>query len=208
MNTQETLWSGQLGNEYTIDNLDYTVNLQLFNTKHKYMLQKVYEEMFMDLDRNYRILEIGCNMGHKLELLRRMGFKNLYGLDTNFKTLVSATAKYPEIHFIHSDFSGWITRETFDLVMTNYVMIHVHPLSLNPFRRKLFDLSRKYVFNMEFDKVGPDTEDLEWEGKKDICWKRNMREVYKPLRMDMVRYLVLDRVEDNDFDSAILWNKY
>ena len=207
MNKQEELWSGEFGTKYTEENSDYGANVELFNHKHHYTLQKVYEEIFMDLDRNYRIIDIGCNVGHKLELLRRMGFKNLYGLDTNLNTLITATAKYPDIHFIHANFSDWKTREQFDIVMTNYSLIHVSPEFIKETLRKCYDFSARYLFHLEFDTTSTKQIEIPWLNKRNICWKRNMNKFYDGLLIEKLRDISLNRSEDNNFDSAILWHK-
>ena len=37
--------------------------------------------------KNLKILELGCNVGINLEILKKMGFNNLYGLEINNKAI-------------------------------------------------------------------------------------------------------------------------
>jgi len=153
MNQQEKLWHGKLGNEYVENNTAFFANEELFENKHKdETVESVYRQMFGDLDRNYTILEVGCNVGHKLERLRWMGFKNLYGLDVNEKAIRMARDLYgSDINFFQTSFDDYNTAEQFDIVMTNYAAIHVSPENFEEFTDGLCTLSKKYVFMMEFD---------------------------------------------------------
>ena len=217
MNQQEKQWHGKLGNEYVENNSAFFTNEELFENKHKdETVYSVYQQMFGDLDRNYTILEVGCNVGHKLERLRWMGFKNLYGLDVNEEAIKVGRELYPEINFFQTSFDDYNTAEQFDIVMTNYAAIHVSPKNFEEFTDALCTLSRKYVFMMEFDKErAPNSlfhEMIKWLGKNNICWKRPMDKIFDKERLDLsmyeIRHLKLPRVEDENFDGAYLWEKY
>lgn len=212
MNKQEEVWTSELGDKYSIENSDFPTNELLFQTKHiDETVYSVYSKIFDELDRNYRILEVGCNVGHKLRRLQMMGFKNLYGLDANLSALALGEAQYEDIHFIHQDLSTWKTIEKFDIVMTNYMLIHVSPKFINETLRKCYDLSRKYMFHLEFD-TGDIELEIPWLDKKDICWKRDMSYFYKNRSTyggigGIIKDIHLPRSEDGNFDSAVLWCK-
>ncbi len=206
MNKQEKIWEGEFCVEYTIENSDFNKNEMLFYDKHGITLEIVYQKIFGDLDRNYRILEVGCNVGHKLERLQMMGFKNLYGLDINAKAIETGEINHPDIHFIHGTLNDLNYYEKFDIVMTNYMLIHVSPEFISETLQSCYDFSARYLFHMEFD--SPTEEKIKWSGKDDICWKRPMIGYYSGYRVEDIKQIKLPRVEDNSWDRAVLWAKY
>ena len=86
-NDQHNFWLGSFGDEY----IQRTGSLEKLNSIYFNLtgtsLSKIFENFFSDFDKDMTILELGCNVGIKLEILKNMGFSNLTGLEMNPKAL-------------------------------------------------------------------------------------------------------------------------
>ena len=109
-----------------------------------------YHEFFGELSRDITILEIGCNIGVKLEILKKMGFKNLTGIDINPNAIKEAKKKNPHIKFIESSINELSIDSKYDLVFTSVVLIHQNLEILNLIIEKIIKISRKYIFGYEY----------------------------------------------------------
>ena len=84
MTEQINKWKSEFGDEYIQRNLfkpEEIDNLYL----SRYGISRIsMNEMFLNfLDRNVKILEVGTNIGLQLNLLSKVGFQNLYGIEVN-----------------------------------------------------------------------------------------------------------------------------
>ena len=201
-------WSGKEGSSYTDESILMSEQEKLFAKKHNGLeLKDLYWEIFQDLDRNMRILEVGSNIGHKLRRLHMMGFKNLYGLEINPKTVNLARNKYDnEINFIQGSIQSFYTAEKFDLVMTNYVLQHIKPEEQNAIMEKIMLLSRKYVFGLEFFDESTTPVPVTWKGRDDLTWKKNWLGAYTSItpKIIVLKTLLLPR-PDGFNDTAFLF---
>ena len=75
---QEKIWRTDFGENYNIRNM-YS-NSELDREYKKAMgisRTEMMQRFVSDLDRNIKILEVGCNIGIMMVNLQEMGFKNL-----------------------------------------------------------------------------------------------------------------------------------
>lgn len=86
------------------------------------------EEFLSGLDRDIKILEVGSNIGTQLILLRKQGFKNLFGLEI-FDYALEIAKRRDEtegIYFIKGSALDIPFKDGFfDLVFTSGVLIHI-----------------------------------------------------------------------------------
>src|SRR6187431_1949286 len=79
---QEEIWKTSFGTEYSNRNVfDNTALDEVYTSDIGETRTAMNEKFIGHLDRNIRILEVGCNIGLQLVNLQQMGFKNLYGID-------------------------------------------------------------------------------------------------------------------------------
>ncbi|MEX2362713.1 MAG: methyltransferase domain-containing protein [Balneolaceae bacterium] len=67
------------------------------------------------LDKNSKVLDIGCGGGRLIELLS--GNHNVTGIDVSLEMIKTATARYPSTELIHGDFMGWNAQDSFDFII-------------------------------------------------------------------------------------------
>lgn len=145
-------------------------NNQLY--KEQISVEQIFTEFFDNIDKRNKILELGCSIGLKLSLLHKMGFSNLYSVEINRKAFEIAQKNNPDITFYNSSIEDFDqNNETYDLVFTSGVLIHINPKILNSIVDKIINLTKKYIFGFEYyaDKL----EEVEYRGHSDVLWKQN-----------------------------------
>lgn len=167
---QREFWAGEFGDSYIERNKSLNSNNQLY--KEQISVEQIFTEFFDNIDKRNKILELGCNIGLKLSLLHKMGFSNLYGVEINRKAFEIAQKNNPDITFYNSSIEDFDqNNETYDLVFTSVVLIHINPKILNSIVDKIINLTKKYIFGFEYyaDKL----EEVEYRGHSDTLWKQN-----------------------------------
>jgi SAM-dependent methyltransferase len=78
---QEETWSGDFGKEYTDrntftpDEVD-SLHIEYFGVSRTQLNREVLDNLELN-----RILEVGCNVGNQLNLLKQMGYLDLWGIE-------------------------------------------------------------------------------------------------------------------------------
>jgi len=106
---QQKFWLSNFGKNYLKRNLTRDDFNKLFKDQSGFDIEKPFIDFFSNLDRNLEILEFGCNVGLKLEILKEMGFKNLTGIDINKDALEIAKTNNPQIIFSDNTLHDFIT---------------------------------------------------------------------------------------------------
>jgi len=155
-------------------NIDYVNN----NYKEKTGLteEEVFIEFFSDLDKDLKILEVGCNVGVKISMLQKMGFTNLTGLELNKNAYEIAKKNYPDIEFINSDIEEYETDKKYDLVYTCGVLIHLNPAIISNVVKKIFSLSKIYIFG--FESYSEKLQEVRYRENLHVQWKQDFLGVY------------------------------
>jgi pseudaminic acid biosynthesis-associated methylase len=177
---QTEFWKGEFG-DYYVDRNDSIEKLNESYVKSTGIsVEQIFRNFFDSMDRENTILELGCNIGLKLSILKKMGFKNLFGLEINKKAYEIAKRNNPEITFINSsieycDFHG----KKFDVVFTAGVLIHIDPKILESAVKKMIDLTNQYIFGFEY--YSDDLVQVEYREHSDVLWKQNFPNLFRKL---------------------------
>lgn len=168
---QRAFWSGEFGNTYVDRNKSIDEVNESYAQQTGITVEDIFQIFFNDIDRKSKILEVGCNVGLNLQILQKMGFKNLHGIELNKKALQIAQERNPKAIFVNSSIEDYQSKEKYDLVFTAGVLIHIHPLTLELVIRKIIDLSSQYVFGFEYysDKL----EEIKYRDHSNVCWKQD-----------------------------------
>lgn len=90
------------------------------------------EKLLAPLDRNSRVLEVGCGFGRKLALLKRLGFQHAEGVEVN--PLAVAEAKKSGLTvFTPDEFATMRTGQAYDVLLLSHVVEHFSPHALLDF---------------------------------------------------------------------------
>src|SRR5271156_1485888 len=89
-------WRGRFGAEYSERNLLSLPELdQAYQGKYGVTRTALNHSFLGDVPRSASILEVGCNLGTQLMLLKQMGFENLNGIEINKEVVEQAHARVP-----------------------------------------------------------------------------------------------------------------
>ncbi len=169
-NPQEEFWSGPAGRTYMMRN----------NVEAGRLEERVaFFDLFYEFPRDLPILEVGCNVGINLSILRKMGFTNLSGIDIYSSAILVAEKFVPGAHFaVGSILDLPYADEEFGAVFSSGVLIHQDPNeSLSRAMSEMSRCSSQYILGFEdyaetFEAPRCyDRHDLYWRGPYNKMWK-------------------------------------
>ena len=170
MNEQEVFWSGPEGTSYIKRN---------FNINNRYQERFSFFNLFKTFnDKNINILEVGCNCGINLQILKDLNFKNLNGIDINKNAILEAKKRMPEYNFYEgSIFNLPFEDNSFDLVFTSGVLIHQDPdSSLQESMKEINRCAKTYIIGLE--DYSSCFAGRSYRGKNNFYWSGPFKEKY------------------------------
>lgn len=206
-NEQIQHWTSKFGELYLDRNFD-PIQIDL---EYKKILgishYEIFSKFFNDLPRELEILEVGCNVGLNINILKKMDFQNLSGLDINKNALSIAKERYPDVIFYESSIESFNTKKRFDLVFTMGVLIHIHPDLLSIVTKKIHNLSKNYIFGYEYfaEHLTP----LKYREKTNLMWKGNYLKFYLEQfpNLSLIKEIYFPYIEKNLKDIGFLLRK-
>lgn len=208
--TQEEVWKTNFGEEYNHrNNFDNKALDDVYISDIGISRTAMNEEFIGNLNRDIKILEVGCNIGMQLVNLNEMGFRNLYGIELQPHAVELAKQKTKGMNIIQGTaYDIPFKDEYFDLVFTSRVLIHMNPNEINKAIREIVRCSKEYIYGNEYyaDEL---TEIKNYHGQNNIAWKRNFPQLYldnfpdlKLLKEEKYKYTFND-----DLDTTYLFKK-
>lgn len=165
-----TNWSGKFGEEYTKRNqYDWRKRIPVFKSILKGIKVKT-------------ALEIGTNCGFNLSVLESLKV-GVMGIEPNSYARKEATGR-GFLVFPGTANSIPFPPNSFDLVFTCGVLIHVPPKELQASLKEIIRVSSKYVLAIEYES-SEETMKV-YRGKRDMLWKRPYGKLYKKLGLKLV----------------------
>lgn len=172
MNTiQADFWSGNFGKDYTERNPHTIAEQDQLYLKNYGITKTEMNSRFMDsLNRDVKILEVGCNVGVQLQIFQAMGFKHLYGIELQRYAVERAKEFSKDIDIIQgSGFDIPFKDEYFDFVCTNGVLIHIAPEHLPLIMNEMIRCTKRYIFGFEY--FAETVTAIPYRGNTGFLWK-------------------------------------
>ena len=202
---QMKFWQGRFGDAF-IDRI--SGNFDEYSKKEYCITPTSLNNKFLSkISKNARILEVGCNFGRQLELLKNSGFTNLWGIDINDKALCIAKSN-KEFHVVRGSALDIPFKDGFfDIVFTSYVLIHIHPKNLTQAIREMYRVSNRYLWGAEF--FSSKCEKLNYRGHKNKMWRNNFPKLFLEEYPDLtiVKEKRLPYLKDKNVDVMYLLRK-
>lgn len=175
----KVIWQGELGRTYTQENIKTTVDLDEQYINMLGVSRSTMNLEFMaDIDRETKILEVGCNIGLELMFLKRIGFKYLYGIELQQYAVDIARQKNSDIVVMQGDASNLpFTDDEFGMVFTSGVLIHISEEELPKVLLEIIRCSNRYIWGCE--SYAPDTRPVKFRGYSNMYWHRDYVQQFK-----------------------------
>lgn len=169
MNRTIEAWTGQFGQSYTERNRP---------TKDQMRARAdMFDRIFRGIGHPINVLEVGCNIGQNLVAIRKLyedhGFYvNLNGIEPNQDALDECQKTFPGDKIIKASAENIpFRRNSFDLVFTSGVLIHIYPYNLYEVCKEIHRVSSRYILSIEYFSADP--EEKEYRGESGLLWKRD-----------------------------------
>ena len=172
MNTlQIERWRGEFGREYTDRNsLDRMQLDELYRGNYGVARSELNDRFLADIPKDARILEVGCNRGGQLLLLREMGFRNVFGIEIQHYALTQARALLPGVPLLEATaFEIPFATGSFDLVFTSGVLIHIAPDQISKAISEIHRCSTRYIWGLEYHAAT--VTEVSYRGRSGLLWK-------------------------------------
>jgi pseudaminic acid biosynthesis-associated methylase len=182
MKTQQTeFWESEFGKEYTDRNTFTPEDWNKWYLENFGISKDDLNKKFLSgLDKNARILEVGCNIGQQLVALQRLGFTNLYGVELQAYAVEKAKSITKNINIIQgSGFDLPFKDNYFDMVFTNGVLIHIHPDDLDKIMKEMIRTSKKLIWGFEYYAEQPTQ--IKYRGHEGFMWKMDYAERFRQI---------------------------
>lgn len=175
---QEDFWSGDFGREYTDRNSRHLTEWNAFYEATWGRTKLAMNAEFLGpLNRDARILEVGCNTGMQLKGLQEAGFQNLYGVELQAYAVERAKEYSQHLNLVQgSGFDLPFKDNFFDMVCTNGVLIHIAPADLPGIMAEMVRCSRRYIWGFEY--YAPTTTAVPYRGNEGFLWKADYAQLF------------------------------
>jgi pseudaminic acid biosynthesis-associated methylase len=202
---QMKFWQGQFGDEYTERNSND------FN--------KIYKERFgitrTDLNNKFlskfkketSMLEVGCNRGVQLNILKKMNFKNLWGIEINNKAL-NIAKEDKSMNIVYGSALDIPFKDSyFDIVFTSGVLIHISPTDLPKVIDEMYRTSKRYIWCYEY--YSEKCKEIIYHDNKNRLWKNDFMNLFLKRHPDLkvVMAKKMDYIKQNNTDIMFLLEK-
>jgi pseudaminic acid biosynthesis-associated methylase len=206
MTDQIRRWTGTFGREYTDRNDHTPAQLDDFyqNTYGKTRTE-LNQRFLEDVPKNARILEVGCNAGTQLLLLKEMGFTDLSGVEVQEYALQRAQARLGNARILQaSALSIPFGDRQFELVFTSGVLIHIAPNDLPTVMSEIHRCSKSWVWGMEY--YAPQMNEIVYRDNRNLLWKADYARIYQRdfADLELVREEHLQYLDGGNVDSMFL----
>jgi len=148
-----------------------------------------------------KMLEVGSNIGMQLKIFQTVNpGLELYGLDPMEYAIEKGRSLFSDIKFTHaSAFEIPFEDNYFDVVMTNTVLIHIHPDDLPKALSEIHRVCKRFIHFHEY--YTDNITEVNYHGHVNLLWKMNFIQRYLDTFPDLsfvdVRYLHYQDPIDN-----------
>ncbi len=202
------MWNGNFGRQYwerhptTVEGFDELRNEQWGETQ-----SAVMRRYLADLERDVDVLEVGCGVGIHLEILQRLGFENVNGIDFHRDALERIRRDRTSIPVVEASATKLPFRDgQFDLVFTNELLVTVPPTDVDQVISEIVRCSSGLIWGLEF--YAEEYTEIEWRGEDQMLWKTNFLDRFlEGHDLAVVEEEFLEYRASDDLDRTFLLRK-
>jgi pseudaminic acid biosynthesis-associated methylase len=183
--SQMSIWAEQFGRDYTDRNSLALQELDALYKKNYGVTRRQLNKRFLnDIPFAASILEVGCNIGNQLSMLSQLGYSRLSGIELQHYALLRAQQRLRNVHLIAaSALEIPFADNSFDVVFTSGVLIHIAPPDLPQAMAEIYRCTRKYIWGLEY--YASETSEVQYRGHNSLLWKADYARLYLERFMDL-----------------------
>jgi len=206
---QERVWKGDFGREYTERNtLDVASVNQAWLRNYGVARSTINQSFLSGIPKQARFLEVGCNAGNQLLILRQMGWTDLSGTELQPFALEIARSRLPgaALKLGSALALPWEDR-SFDVVFTCGVLIHISPTDLPTVMDGIYRTTREYIWGTEY--YAPELTQVTYRDHSELLWKMDFARQYMQRfpDLELVKEQRLPYLESANVDAVFLLRK-
>lgn len=206
---QERVWKGEFGREYTERNtVDIEALDQHWLRNYGIARSAINESFLSGISKNAKFLEVGCNAGNQLLMLRQMGWRNLSGTELQPFAMEIAKSRLPDATFkLGSALTLPWEDSSFDVVFTCGVLIHISPTDLPTVMDEIYRTSRQYIWGTEY--YSPEVAQVTYRDHSELLWKMDFARQYMQRfpDLELVKEQRLPYLDNPNVDAVFLLRK-
>jgi len=178
---QEKFWKDEIGEVYIATNTftpeeHDALYLDMYGIEYT----KLAEVFLMGVPKDTSILEVGCNVGNILLVLKSLGFTNLSGIELNPKAVEIARQRLPDAAIsVGNALQIEKADNSYDLVFTSGVLIHIAPENVEQAIKEIHRVSKKFIWGLEY--YAEELTTIHYHGNTDRLWKRDFVSLFTSL---------------------------
>jgi pseudaminic acid biosynthesis-associated methylase len=203
---QTRRWDSDFGRDYTDRNDQTPEQLDQFYRKTYGVTRRDLNQRFLDGVPKYAsFLEVGCNVGTQLLLLKEMGYSNFSGVEIQSYALNRAKERLGNTDLRQgSALSLSFPDRHFDLVFTSGVLIHIAPAEIPMALAEIHRCAKRWIWGMEY--YAPQMTEIAYRGHDNLLWKADYARLYLEAFKDLelVKEERLQYLEDQNNDNMFL----
>ena len=176
-NYQTKMWGGEFGIKYTRRNtFSYIKWNKMYKDRFGFTKENINKSFLYNLPKKIKILELGCNIGSQLRCLYKMGYKNLNGIEIQHHCLKKLKKNFNFVNGIQSTvFKLPFNNNSFDLVFTNNVLIHIPPKKIHIVLKEMYRVSKLWIWGSEY--YSQNYKEIIYRKNKNLLWKADFAKI-------------------------------
>lgn len=206
---QALKWSADFGIDYTDRNPQSTEEMNDFYKRNFGITRtELNNEFIGNLDRNIRILEVGCNIGIQLLCLQQMGFVELYGIELQHYAVELAKKRTKRINIIQgSTFDVPYKEGFFDLVFTSGLLIHIAPADIGAALDEIYRCTSTYIWGWEY--YNDEYKMVRYRKENNLLWKTDFAKLYRERfpELELKKEKTVKYLHSSNVDAMFLLKK-
>lgn len=206
---QEETWSGDFGTEYTDRNTFTPDEVDDLYIKNYGISRTQLNSEFLDNLELNRILEVGCNVGNQLHVLKKIGYFDLWGIELQDYAVEVARKRTSGFNIVKGTaFDIPFKDNFFDLVFTSGVLIHISPDDIDKVLDEMYRCTNKYIWGFEY--YNPDGyHTVTYRGNDNLLWKTNFSKLFLDRFSDLklVHTKIVKYTNNDNLDLMYLLEK-
>lgn len=202
-------WSGDFGREYTDRNDHTPAQLDQFYLATYGVTRRELNGRFLrGIPKDASILEVGCNVGTQILLLKEMGFLEISGVEIQSYALERAKKRLGKTGLLQaSALSLPFPDRRFDMVFTSGVLIHIAPPELPVAMAEIHRCAKNWIWGMEY--YAPQLTEINYRGNERLLWKTDYARLYLETfdDLELVKAERLHYSESENVDNMFLLHR-